>query len=435
MSLLISPFATSKVASLDAVLTLLTTTAEGAWVHLGPSPTLQPNSFNDVQAARTKAVFDVGGASGTTFASDSAVLTVCKNTAAGFDAWNGSALGTGAYKHFLWFAGIGHVDGAGNQVFRINLNDAAASILAAGDGGVWAAITDQNPYGLTQSPDYPTETGGQSYFMYPTQAGQNVLQPVGSLGYVSTHTWDQFVFDEVNQCLWVACAAIFNNSGNAGLFKLDLVTNTWSIQETSLPLGMGNQGATRVPPAATGQAGTYIVSQVANFDCYRYNPATKVNTKAATYSAGNTGQMAKDIIPSVTGVAGAWDLVAWNGTSGVPEIFPDVFGATPQNNYGFGAAAGAAQAWTQTGSARYRTVDGKMYMLIDGNGQIQTVQFAADKSVYTIANITVTNAPLAPTTNGVLGKWQYHPDYDCFFALVGSNGQVWMWKPYGWSPP
>ncbi|RVT88843.1 DNRLRE domain-containing protein [Inhella crocodyli] len=44
--------------------------------------------------------------------------------------------------------------------------------------------------------------------------------------------------------------------------------------------------------------------------------------------------------------------------------------------------------------------------------------------------------PSANVGTGILGKWKYIPNLDAFMALQNSmEGQVWLYKPFGWQPP
>jgi hypothetical protein len=45
-------------------------------------------------------------------------------------------------------------------------------------------------------------------------------------------------------------------------------------------------------------------------------------------------------------------------------------------------------------------------------------------------------APPIPAGTGILGKWKYAPGYDVFVALENEvSGNVWIYKPVGWTPP
>ena len=75
----------------DAISQLLSGMASWGWKKLGFDSVAQPNGLGDVEAPRTKAVYDVGGAGGSRFANDAAVEPIVASALSSIGAWNGGA--------------------------------------------------------------------------------------------------------------------------------------------------------------------------------------------------------------------------------------------------------------------------------------------------------------------------------------------------------
>ncbi|HEY9102155.1 Ig-like domain-containing protein, partial [Chitinimonas sp.] len=122
-----------------------------------------------------------------------------------------------------------------------------------------------------------------------------------------------------------------------------------------------------------------------------------------------------------------WDLSTAGPTNKDQRLFPtDLTGGfSMTSNYGLDYDPVRDQYLLWQGGPDVWVLKGPQTMALTG----WTMQKAA-------APTSATVPPALLTSGGVRGKWKYVPNLDVFIALEDANqGNVWFYKPVGWSPP
>jgi hypothetical protein len=171
-------------------------------------------------------------------------------------------------------------------------------------------------------------------------------------------------------------------------------SDRWELMGTDL-IGYGNQGAAAYDPVRKLYART--ANSSAGWGLVVWSLAQPGSTNRSFLVLPGGGL----IVSALHGMdfdsrRGAF--VLWDGG-------PDLWYLTPP--------AAATEAWTVQKAIR------------NSSGPLPSQQDGA----------LITSGKTTPQ-RGVLGKWKYAADYDVFFGMINPTaGNVWVYKPSGWSPP
>jgi len=194
-------------------------------------------------------------------------------------------------------------------------------------------------------------------------------------------------------------------------------------------------------PRAGGELYRYVVNDAANADKDRWE---LVGTDGVGY--GNQGAGAYDpvrhLYARTANTFAGWALVVWNTAA------PD------ESNRSYVVTAQSADPSFSISDLHGMDFDQRRgkFVLWDGGPDVWYITPPAGGGAGTwvaarapVANpssgprqvdasLVAYNGKLTPQ-RGVLGKWKYAPDLDVFFGVVApESGDVWVYKPVGWTP-
>jgi hypothetical protein len=428
-------------APADAFLTALQAAVAGSWLRINE------NQFQDVwtpleQRPSTPAY---------------------ENPAKVIHAWSSMAWDPNRRQLVFW--GGGHANYSGNEVYRFDVRS-----------GLWSRASlpseVRNPLGDNQyfAVDGPRNAPTSAH-TYDNQEFLPQIDRFITFGGAKFNGGQEFVLEDgvtvTGPYLWDPAKAGENSVGGTdgsqvdpGRFPNVIGARMWDNRDTVRNRGVGN-----VRPSGDWVNGTSAYANAAGHDAVLITESPRTGGRLFRYTVndvsdansdswellgidstgyGNQGGGAYDptrkLYARTAKTAAGWGLVVWNLEQPGPTnrsyfVQPAVGGGPLVLNEHFGMdfdfTRGAFVVWDGGPDVWYITPAG-------GAGS-WTAQQAARNAAGPLPSqqdgaITVNGSTTPP--RGVLGKWKYAADYDVFLGVINpTTGDVWVYKPKGWSPP
>ena len=425
--------ATDSGVARDELYTMIAAAPESSWLQVNR------NRFDEVWTP----VLQRAMVNGTAFGEPRKIIT-----AWGAMTWDGNRK-----QLVIW--GGGHADYAGNEVYRWSastleweraslpsaLRQASNAMFFAIDGAMAAPISS-HPYDNLE-------------FL----PGIDRLITFGGAAY---NTGGPFVADDgvtrTGPYLWdPSCAGADVVGGTSGsqvrpaLYPEVTGAQAWSNRNTVVTRGTGAQRPNGFVDATSAYAlddgvESLLLAEAPTTggDLFRYTISSLADPGADAWeligegnqSYGSQGAGAYDptrrLFLRTARVNGEYGIVMWNvatpGATNQPIRFNPVdsnggFVITLLHGMDFDPVRSVFALWDGGDAVWY---------LVPPAGNA----FKASGWTLTRAPTTGATHPALQSTTGVLGKWKYIASHDVMIGLGhGREGQVWVYKPVGWSPP
>lgn len=430
-------------SSADALLERISMAAEGSWLRINI------NQFQDAWVP----------------SEHQPITPSYLNPAKIIHAWSSMAWDSNRNHLILW--GGGHGNYSGNEVYRFNANTFLWE-RASLPSDVIDPLGDKQYFSIDGPHGAPT-----SSHTYDNQEFLPNLDRFITFGGAKFNARQQFVledgFTRTGPYLWDPSRAGADSvGGSAGsqvrpsLFPDVIGAQMWNNRDTIVRRGIATDR-----PSGDFVNSTSAYVRDGDFDAILITEAPRTRARLFMYTIrdvdnpdddewrlvgidrtgyGNQGAGAYDpdrrLFARTAKTKDGWGLVVWDLTSPGPDnrsylVFPKTssgrLAINDLHGMDFDTVRGAFVLWDGSSGVWYvepptspRTSSWLATMRTDGASSEAPSQSDGELHVY----------GKRKSQRGVLGKWKYAADYDVFLGVINpTEGNVWLYKPRGWSPP
>ena len=314
----------------------------------------------------------------------------CCGYAAIISAWNGGAYDTKRDRLIIW--GGGHGDYAGNEIYAFDIHTLK-----------WSRI-----WGPSSS--------------FPPDGAASCLETYSDGNPASRHTYDGLVYIPTLDKFWTSGGSLYcgSGAGSSGTWMFDLATSSWTRKKNAL----GSQ----VTAMSDYDPSGVVFSLAQNGILGAYDPRTDTWTHRGSATNWAEYDPARTMIyhpgKKILLIIGGGKILTYNMTQSKPN--PEKLSTT----------GGSAIVNVQGPGLAYDPTIDRIVAWSGGGSNV----YSLDINTHTWTKYTASNSvipPLASTTKGTYGRWQYIPSKNVYIAVNSVYNNVFFYKfsSGGGTPP
>lgn len=296
-------------------------------------------------------------------------------------AWSGGVYDS--KRDRLIVTGGGHADYAGNEIYAFDLTSLT-----------WTRIWGPTPNAQIQA---LTDPIGEAYLNGDPR---------------QVHTYNGLVYLPTQDLLWRHGGSLWSATGGGSIatWVFDFATNTWTRK--SDVAGQNVPTATYDP--VTGNVFLHKYAYL-----WEYNPTSETFTRRSTQSAGYSPTAAAAIDQGTR-------QFVFIGDGQVYSYHLDTYPTTLVLR----TTTGANEVVTNNSRRPGLAWDSAAQKLVAWNGGTAVYTLDTATWVWTKHDAAATNTvtPSAPTSGGVLGRWQYLPAHNAYVVVNAISGSVYFYR-------